>query len=207
MLTFALSKGRLAEKIFKFLKDLNICDISIEDSDRRLIVESEDGRFRFLLAKPSDVPTFVEHGICDLGVVGKDTILEENRDITEVLDLGFGKCRMCVCAPQDNLDGYKAKSIVKVATKYPSIAKRYFESIHQDSIVTKLNGSVELGPITGLSDVIVDIVESGRTLKENGLEVAATIHELSARLVANNASIKTKYDEINDIIKGFKSLL
>lgn len=207
MLTFALSKGRLAEKIFKFLKDLNICDISLDDSDRRLIIESEDKKYRFLLAKPSDVPTFVEHGICDLGVVGKDTILEENRDITEVLDLGFGKCRMCICTPADNLDGYKSKSLVKVATKYPNIAKRYFESIHKDSIVIKLNGSVELGPITGLSDVIVDIVESGRTLKENGLEVSTPIHDLSARLVVNNASIKTKYDEINDIIKGFKSLI
>jgi len=207
MLTFALSKGRLASKIFKYLKELGICDITLDDEDRRLIIESEDKKYRFFLAKPSDVPTFVDYGVADLGVVGKDTILEENRDITEVLDLGFGKCRMCVCAKKEDGDAYTKKSTVKVATKYPNIAKRYFESVNQNTNIVKLNGSVELGPITGLSDVIVDIVESGRTLKENGLEPVVTIHELSARLVVNNASLKTKYDDINAIIQGFKSLI
>lgn len=207
MLTIALSKGRLANKILKYLKELNICDIEIAEDDRRLIIETEDKKYRFFLAKPSDVPTFVEYGVADLGVVGKDTILEENRDITEVLDLGFGKCRMCVCAIKENGLAYEKKSIVRVATKYPNIAKKYFESMHQNTNIIKLNGSVELGPITGLSDVIVDIVESGRTLKENGLEAVKTIHELSARLVVNNASIKTKYDEIHSIIQGFKALV
>lgn len=204
MLTFALSKGRLADKILKILKDLDLCDLKIDDDDRRLIIQNED--YRFFLAKPSDVPTFVDNGVADLGVVGKDTILEENRDITEVLDLGFGKCRMCVCA-QVGAKNYKEIQNIRVATKYPNIAKAYFDSIHQNSTIIKLNGSVELAAIVGLSDVIVDIVESGRTLKENGLEPVETIHELSARLVVNNASLKTKYDEILKVINGLEKVL
>ena len=205
MLTFALSKGRLADKIFKMLKELNICDINVSDDDRRLIITN--GEYRFFLAKPSDVPTFVDNGVADIGVVGKDTILEENRDITEVLDLGFGKCRMCVCAKAEDGDSFKYKSNLRVATKYPNIAKTYFDSVHQNCTIIKLNGSVELGPIVGLSDVIVDIVESGRTLKENGLAPVLTIHDLSARLIVNNASLKTKYDDISTIIKGFSKLV
>ena len=206
MLTFALSKGRLADSIFKMLKELNICDVSIADDDRRLIIESSDGKYRFFLAKPSDVPTFVDYGVADLGVVGKDTILEENRDISEILDLGFGKCTMCVCGIKGD-DSYKNKTTLRVATKYPNIAKNYFESINQNAIVIKLNGSVELAPITNLSDVIVDIVESGRTLKENGLEVKVPIVPLSARLIVNNASLKTKYDEINYIVNNLKNII
>ena len=206
MLTFALSKGRLADKILKMLKELNLCDIVIADDDRRLIIESSDLKYRFFLAKPSDVPTFVDSGVADLGVVGKDTILEENRDIAEVLDLGFGKCRMCVCG-KINDNSYLNKTTLNVATKYPNIAAHYFESRHQNTNIIKLNGSVELGPITGLSDVIVDIVESGRTLKENGLEVKETIENLSARLIVNNASLKTKYDDVFNIIEGFRGLV
>ena len=205
MLTFALSKGRLADKIFKMLKELNLCDIKILDDDRRLIIEQ--GNFRFFLAKPSDVPTFVDNGVADLGVVGKDTIIEEKRDIAELLDLGFGKCRMCVCAPKEDGDKYKNIVNLRVATKYPNIAKAYFDSMGQNTTIIKLNGSVELAPITGLSDCIVDIVESGRTLNENGLEDVTTIHELSARLVANPASLKTKYDEISSVVEGFRTLL
>ena len=205
MLTFALSKGRLADKILDMLRKLELCDLTIEDDDRRLVVEA--GNYRFFLAKPSDVPTFVDSGVADLGVVGKDTVLEENRDITQVLDLGFGKCRMCVCGKVSDGDKYKYISNLRVATKYPHIAKEYFDSIDQNTTIIKLNGSVELGPVSGLSDVIVDIVESGRTLKENGLEVKEVIHELSARLVANNASLKTKYEEISEIIKGFEKLV
>lgn len=205
MLTFALSKGRLADKIFKMLKELNLCDIKILDDDRRLIIEQ--GNFRFFLAKPSDVPTFVDNGVADLGVVGKDTIIEEKRDIAELLDLGFGKCRMCVCAPKEDGDKYKNIVNLRVATKYPNIAKAYFDSMGQNTTIIKLNGSVELAPITGLSDCIVDIVESGRTLKENGLEDVTTIHEPSARLVANPASLKTKYDEISSVVEGFRTLL
>jgi len=206
MLTFALSKGRLADKILKMLKELDLCDITIDEDDRRLIIESSDLKYRFFLAKPSDVPTFVDSGVADLGVVGKDTILEEGRDIAEVLDLGFGKCRMCVCGKVGD-NSYLNKTTLNVATKYPNIAKHYFESRHQNTNIIKLNGSVELGPITGLSDVIVDIVESGRTLKENGLEVKETIVNLSARLIVNNASLKTKYDDMFNIIEGFRGLV
>lgn len=206
MITFALSKGRLADKIFMLLKKLEICDIMLDTEDRRLVIESKDGKYRFFLAKPSDVPTFVEYGVADLGVVGKDTILEENRDITEILDLGFGKCRMCVCAKEGDTSFENATEL-RVATKYPNIAKRYFESVHRNTNIVKLNGSVELGPITGLSDVIVDIVESGRTLKENGLRPVKEIHSLSARLVVNNASLKTKYEDISSIVEGLRSLI
>ena len=205
MITFALSKGRLADKIFEMLKKLNICDVNISSDDRRLVIE--EGNYRFFLAKPSDVPTFVDNGVCDLGVVGKDTLLEENRDITEILDLGFGKCRMCVCVKKGEGESYLNKKDLRVATKYPHIAKSYFDSIHKDCTIIKLNGSVELGPIVGLSDVIVDIVESGRTLKENGLEPATVIADLSCRLVSNNASLKTKYNEISNIVSGFENIL
>ena len=205
MLTFALSKGRLADKIFKMLKELDLCDIKVDEEDRRLVLTNKD--FRFFLAKPSDVPTFVEAGVADLGVVGKDTIIEENRDIAELLDLGFGKCRMCICAPVEKGDSYKFNNNLKVATKYPNIAKAYFEKVGQNVSIIKLNGSVELAPITGLADCIVDIVESGRTLKENGLTDVTTIHELSARLVANPASLKTKYDEISKVLDGFMKMV
>ena len=205
MLTFALSKGRLSDKIFDMLRKLGLCDVSISDDDRRLILEAND--LRFYLAKPSDVPTFVESGVADLGVVGKDTILEENRNIAEVLDLGFGKCRMCVCDKKGSGESYKEIPSIRVATKYPHIAKEYFDSLNQHCEIIKLNGSVELACIVGLSDVIVDIVESGKTLKENGLEDVTTIHNLSARLVANPASLKTKYDEISAVVEGFRAIL
>ena len=206
MLTFALSKGRLANKTFEILKKNNICDVNLQEDDRRLVITTYDGKYCFFLAKPSDVPTFVEYGIADIGIVGKDTILEECRDITEVLDLGFGKCKMCVCAKKNYKDNIYIENVLKVATKYPNISKKYFESIHQNTNIIKLNGSVELAAISGLSDVIVDIVESGRTLKENGLEEIITICELSARVVCNNAALKTKYDEIYKIIKLFDGL-
>lgn len=205
MITFALSKGRLADKIIAMLNKLNLCNLTIDEEDRRLVLEADN--FRFFLCKPSDVPTFVEYGVADLGVVGKDTILEENRDITELLDLGFGKCRMCVCTKKEDTTSYTTKTNLRVATKYPNIAKAYFESIHQNTTIIKLNGSVELAAVVGLSDVIVDIVESGRTLYENGLTDALTIHNLSARLVANNASLKTKYDEIQNIVEGMSQIL
>ncbi len=203
MLTFALSKGRLADKILKMLKELNLCDITIDEDDRRLIIESEDKKYRFFLAKPSDVPTFVDSGVADLGVVGKDTILEENRDIAEVLDLGFGKCRMCVCGKvKDNT--YLNKTTVNIATKYPVIAARYFESRHQNTNIIKLNGSVELGPIVKMSDAIVDIVETGDTLRENGLQVVEEICDISTRLVANKESLDLKRNEIYSFVGRLK---
>lgn len=205
MLTFALSKGRLADKILELLSSIGLSVVEISKDDRRLILESTDKNFRFFLAKPSDVPTFIEYGVADLGVVGKDTILEENRDITEILDLNFGKCKMCICMKEEIKDNYLEKIPLRVGTKYPNISKKYFDSINKNTTIIKLNGSVELAPLTGLSDVIVDIVESGRTLKENGLVVVKEIHNLSARLIVNNASIKTKYDEIYKVVSGLRS--
>lgn len=207
MITFALSKGRLANSILDLLSQMDIHVLDVHESSRKLVFVSQDQKYRFFLAKPSDVPTYVDYGIADIGVVGKDTILEENRDISEVLDLGFGKCKMCVCGFS------KAKSVltngekIRVATKYPNIAKTYFELTNRSVEIIKLNGSVELGPLVGLSDVIVDIVESGKTLKENGLEILEEIETLSARLIVNNACLKIKYKEINEIIDGLEQLV
>lgn len=207
LITFALAKGRLGNKIVKMLNDINICDVYIDDDTRKLVIYSQDNKYAFFLSKPSDVPTFVDYGIADIGVVGKDTILEENRDITELLDLGFGKCRMCVAGPKSAKEILNSGKTIRVATKYPNIAKKYFEKTNRSVEIIKLNGSVELGPIVGLSDVIVDIVESGKTLAENGLEVLEEIEQLSARLIVNNASLKVKYEEINIILDGLRKIL
>ena len=207
LITFALAKGRLGNKIVKMLNDINICDVYIDDDTRKLVIYSQDNKYAFFLSKPSDVPTFVDYGIADIGVVGKDTILEENRDITELLDLGFGKCRMCVAGPKSAKEILNSGKTIRVATKYPNIAKKYFEKTNRSVEIIKLNGSVELGPIVGLSDVIVDIVESGKTLVENGLEVLEEIEQLSARLIVNNASLKVKYEEINIILDGLRKIL
>ncbi len=206
-ITFALSKGRLANRILEMLKTLNITDVEITEDTRKLVITSSDDRYAFFLSKPSDVPTFVDYGIADIGVVGKDTILEENRDITEILDLGFGKCRMCVAGPSDAVTILNSGKTIRVATKYPNIAKKYFEKTNRNVEIIKLNGSVELGPLVGLSDVIVDIVESGKTLVENGLCVLEEIENLSARLIVNNASLKVKYEEINAIVNGLRALI
>ncbi|MGM9971928.1 MAG: ATP phosphoribosyltransferase [Anaeroplasmataceae bacterium] len=206
-ITFALAKGRLGNKIVKLLTDLKITDVNIDEDTRKLVINSSDGKYSFFLSKPSDVPTFVDYGIADIGVVGKDTILEENRDITELLDLGFGKCRMCVAGPITSKSILSSGRTIRVATKYPNIAKKYFEKTNRSVEIIKLNGSVELGPVVGLSDVIVDIVESGKTLEENGLLVLEEIENLSARLIVNNASLKVKYEEINVIVEGLRGLL
>ncbi len=207
VITFALAKGRLGDKILDLLKKANITDVEFDSDTRKLVIYSCDMKYAFFLSKPSDVPTFVDYGIADIGVVGKDTILEENRDITEVLDLGFGKCKMCVAGPKENEGILHSGKTIRVATKYPNIAKDYFNKTNRECEIIKLNGSVELGPVVGLSDVIVDIVESGKTLKENGLEVLEIVEPLSARLIVNNASMKVKYEEIGKIIDALKNLL
>lgn len=197
MITFCLAKGRLAEKILDSLVKAKLINEDIYDFDRKLILEQNN--IRFLLAKPSDVPTFVESGIADIGVVGKDTILEEKRNIIEYLDLNFGKCSMCVCGKKDK--DYLNIDNLKIASKYPNITKDYFDSLNKSVNIIKLNGSVELACATDLADVIVDIVESGRTLKENGLDVLYKICDLSARLIINPASMKTNNEEILKLIK------
>ena len=191
-LTFALAKGRLAKTTLSYLEQIGIEMEEMKDPDtRKLIFVNEDLKIKMFLSKASDVPTYVEYGAADIGVVGKDTILEEGRKLYEVMDLGFGKCRMCVCGPENARELLKHQQLIRVASKYPNIAKDYFNNMkHQTVEIIKLHGSVELAPIVGLSEVIVDIVETGTTLKENGLMVLEEICPLSARVVVNQVSMK-----------------
>ena len=190
-LTFALGKGRLASQTMKLLGEIGITCREMGEDSRKLIFQNEEHKLRFFLAKGPDVPTYVEYGAADIGVVGRDTVLEENRNVYEVLDLGFGKCRMCVCGPESARKLLLHHQRIRVASKYPNIAKDYFyNKKHQTVDIIKLNGSVELGPLVELSDVIVDIVETGSTLHENGLEVLEEICPLSARMIVNPVSVQ-----------------
>lgn len=206
-LTFALTKGRLANKTLEKLEQIGItCEEMKDKESRKLIFVNEELKLKFFLAKGPDVPTYVEYGAADIGVVGKDTILEENRKIYEVLDLGFGACRMCVCGPGHARDLLNHHEMIRVASKYPNIARDYFHNIkHQTVDIIKLNGSIELAPIVGLSEVIVDIVETGSTLRENGLEVLEEICPLSARMVVNQVSMRMESRRIKEIIEKLKN--
>ena len=208
-LTFALTKGRLAGQTMSLLEQIGIpCEKMTEKDSRRLVFVNEELSLKFFLAKGPDVPTYVEYGAADIGVVGKDELLEEGRRVYEVLDLGFGRCRMCVCGPDRARELLKHHERIRVATKYPVIAKDYFYNRkHQTVDIIKLNGSVELGPIVGLSDVIVDIVETGSTLRENGLEVLEEICPLSARMIVNRVSMQMENERIKDIILRLRRLL
>ena len=208
-LTFALAKGRLAKKTLELLEEIGITCEEMKDKDsRKLIFVNEELKLKFFLAKGPDVPTYVEYGAADIGVVGKDTLLEEGRRVYEVLDLGFGKCRMCVCGPASAKELLKHHEMIRVASKYPHIAKDYFYNVkHQTVDIIKLNGSVELGPIVKLSDVIVDIVETGSTLRENGLEVLEEICPLSARMIVNQVSMQMETKRIRDLIMALKEKL
>ena len=199
-LTIALAKGRLADKAMEYMQKTGLTCSEWDQSNRKLILNDDSGTVRFLLVKPSDVPTYVEHGVADMGVVGKDTLLEEECDVFEMLDLGFGACRMSVAGYPEKKKAWQSRSINRVASKYPRLSRSYCRSLGMNVETIKLNGSVELGPIVGLSDVIIDIVESGRTLKENGLEVLDTICDISARLIVNRASLKTKGNLIEPLI-------
>lgn len=205
-LTFALTKGRLAKKTLEMLERLGITCEEMKDKDsRKLIFVNEELKLKFFLSKGPDVPTYVEYGAADIGVVGKDTLLEEGRRVYEVLDLGFGKCRMCVCGPSEARELLKHHEMIRVASKYPNIAKDYFyNKKHQTVDIIKLNGSVELGPIVGLSDVIVDIVETGSTLRENGLEVLEEVCPLSARMIVNQVSMQMQPERIKSLIKKLR---
>ncbi len=208
-ITFALGKGRLANRTLSLLEEIGITCEEMKDKDtRKLIFVNEEQKLRFFLAKGPDVPTYVEYGAADIGVVGKDTILEEDRKCYEVLDLKFGKCRMCVCGPESSAELLKHHEMIRVATKYPRIAKDYFYNHkHQTVDIIKLNGSIELAPIVGLSEVIVDIVETGSTLKENGLKVLEEICPLSARMIVNQVSMKMEAERINKLIRDIKERL
>ena len=179
-----------------------------DPSTRKLIFRNRDLALNFFLAKGPDVPTYLEYGAADIGIVGYDTILEEGRKLYEVLDLGFGKCRMCVCGPASASRYLEHNEMIRVATKYPNIARDYFfNKKHQTVEIIKLNGSIELAPIVGLSEVIVDIVETGSTLKENGLEVLEEICPLSARMVVNRVSMKMENERISELIHSCKGAL
>ena len=208
-LTFALAKGRLAKKTLALLEQIGItCDEMKDPDTRKLIFINEELKMKFFLSKATDVPTYVEYGAADIGVVGKDTILEEGRNLYEVMDLGFGKCRMCVCGPASARELLKKNEIIRVASKYPVIAKDYFNNRkHQTVEIIKLNGSVELAPIVGLSEVIVDIVETGSTLRENGLEVLEEVCPLSARMVVNQVSLKMENERIHKLLEDLNRLI
>ena len=208
-LTIALTKGRLAKKTLEMFEKIGITCEEMKDPDsRKLIFVNEELGLRFFLAKGPDVPTYVEYGAADIGVVGKDTIMEEGRRLYEVLDLGFGKCRMCVCGPAEAVELLKHHELIRVATKYPGIAKDYFyNKKHQTVEIIKLNGSIELAPIVGLSEVIVDIVETGSTLRENGLQVLKEVCPLSARMVVNQVSMKMENDRITKLIRSLKEVI
>lgn len=208
-LTFALGKGRLAKKTLELFEKIGITCDEIRDPDtRKLIFVNEELGLRFFLAKGPDVPTYVEYGAADIGIVGKDTILEESRNIYEVLDLGFGKCKMCICGPESAAEFLQHHEQIRVATKYPRIAKDYFyNKKHQTVEIIKLNGSVELAPLVDLSEVIVDIVETGSTLRENGLEVLEEICPLSARVVVNQVSLKMEHERIRKLLNDLNEII
>ncbi len=203
--TVALAKGRLAELSVDIFNKIGFDVAEINNETRRLIFCDEENKIKFILVKASDVPTYVEYGAADMGIVGKDTLLESDKNLYEVLDLGFGTCKMAVAGPAELRDSLGSRNITRVASKYPDIAREYFQKVKGRTVdIIKLSGSVELGPLVGLSEVIVDIVESGSTLKENGLEVLDEICDLSARLVVNRVSMKLKRDKIMDIILRIK---
>lgn len=204
-INIALSKGRLTDKTFELLSGIGIDFDDYSPESRKLIFMNKDKKIRIVSVKASDVPIYVEQGAADLGISGKDVLIETAADVYELMDLGFGRCKCVVAALREkNLEPDKK---LRVATKYPNTAKKYFLSKGIPIEIIKLNGSVELAPLMGLSDVIVDIVETGKTLKENGLDVIDEICQVSARLIINKASLKTKAQEINNILRGLELLM
>lgn len=202
-ITLALAKGRLAEQTFDLLERMGIDCSQPRNPGRQLVLWDRANNIRFILVKPSDVPTYVDHGVADLGVVGKDTLLEAGRPLYEVLDLTFGRCRLCVAGYPEGHSASVTRATLRVATKYPSIARSYWGAQGRSIEIIELHGSVELGPVIGLSDVILDIVESGSTLRANGLTVLEEVcGEVSARLVCNRVSMKTKRVRIRALIDG-----
>ncbi len=199
MLDIALPKGRLGDKVYKMFQEMGYDAPEFLDNTRKLVFENPEKGVRFFLIKPSDVAVYVERGAADLGIVGKDTLLESQADVYELYDLQLGKCAMCVCSEEGYVED-KSKTLV-VATKYPHIAQEFYGKEHRDIDIIKLNGSIELAPILKMSDVIVDIVETGSTLRENNLKVDRKIVELSARVIASKGRYHFKRDLIDDIIR------
>ena len=205
-ISIALTKGRLEEETIKILDKANFDPSELKDKGRKLVFKDKTQDIKYFLVKAADSITYVEHGVADLGVVGKDTILESDNNCYEVLDLGFGKCGFIVASLPEN-DIFKKVGHVKIGTNYPKVAKDYFKKKGMDVEVIKIEGSVELAPILGLCDGIVDIMETGTTLKENGLVVLDRICEISARLIVNKASFKMKQSEIWEFIDRIKEVI
>ncbi|MGE5493931.1 MAG: ATP phosphoribosyltransferase [Burkholderiales bacterium] len=204
-MTIALAKGRLAEKSMELLEKCGVECADIFADTRKLVFYDCKNDIRFILVKPSDVPTYVDHGVADMGIVGKDTLMEAGLPLYEMADLRFGKCRLVVAGYPERKGNSLTSSVLRVATKYPEAAKKYYASKGESIECIKLNGSVELGPILGLSDVILDIVESGRTLEENGLVIMEEVCGVSARLAVNRASLKIKYKDIMPLIERIRA--
>lgn len=205
MINIALPKGRLGEKVYNIFESLGYGCKEILENNRKLIFEDEKNGVRYFWVKPSDVAIYVERGAADVGVVGKDILLEYNPDIYELLDLNIGKCRVCVAAKNGFRDN--REKTLKVATKFSNIAKKYYNSIGREIEIIKLNGSIELAPILNMSDVIVDIVETGTTLKENDLSVVTEIVDISARFISNKSSYKFKNEEISLMQEKIRSVI
>ena len=204
-LNIALPKGRLGEKVYGLLKAAGYACPAIEDPGRKLIFENPETKVRYFWVKPSDVAIYVERGAADLGIAGKDILLEYRPEVYELLDLGLGKCRMAVAGPKTFRD--RPGSALRIATKFPHIAADYYAGLGRDIDIIKLNGSIEIAPILGLSDVIVDIVETGKTLKENDLEVMEEIVPISARLIANQAAYQFQYEAIRTLVRALEEQL
>ena len=205
MLNIALPKGRLGDQVYKMLSSIGYECAAIYEDNRKLVFESPENGVRYLLVKPSDVAIYVEHGAADVGIVGKDILLDSKPDVYELLDLNIGKCRLAVAGPNDYIED--RDNVLRVATKFANVAKEYYSSINREIEIIKLNGSIELAPILGLSDVIVDIVESGKTLKENNLKVLTTIVPVSARFIANRSSYLFKSEAIQKMMTGLQEVL
>ncbi len=207
-LTIALTKGRLAEQTMELFERAGYSCSEMKEDSRKLIFRNREQKLNFFLSKGPDVPTYVERGAADIGVAGSDVILEEQRRAYEVLDLGFGKCRMCVAGPESAREKLRHHEMIRVASKYPNIARDYFYHDKQQTVdLIKLHGSVELGPVVGLSDVIVDIVETGSTLRANGLVVLETVCDISARMIVNQVSMQMKQERIRKLIDDVKGAL
>ncbi len=201
----ALPKGRLGEKAYALFEGIGFACPEILEENRRLIFENEENRVRYFWAKPADVAIYVERGAADIGVVGKDILLEQEPDVYELLDLGMGRCRMAVAGPKGA--DRRTDRTLRVATKFPNIARKYYASQSREIEIIKLNGSIEIAPLVELSDVIVDIVETGKTLKENGLEPLADVVPISARLIANKAGYRFKHQRIEGLVEQLRALV
>ena len=204
MISIALPKGRLGDKVYNKFAAMGYSCPEITEDSRKLVFEEPSKGVRYMLVKPSDVGVYVEHGAADIGIVGKDVLMEHEPDVYELYDLDIGKCRICVAAKNGWTDDTGVP--LRVATKYPNVASAYYAGGNRDIEIIKLNGSIELGPVLGLTDVIVDIVETGSTLRENDLSVVAEVARSSARLIANKSSYQFKKEEIDAIVKGFENL-